>query len=110
MCAALVFGAMAAPAHAVPLIIDWDQLTWLPEGQTNLEETYQVDGRDVTVTFGGNTSGLDNTGSLSPRIGDTQTGGLNPVEDGLIISTDYPVADLNRQVDVTIDLSQFPGG
>ncbi len=106
-----LFLLVAAHAQAVPLALDWDQLTWLPEGQTNLDETYQVDGRDVTVTFSGNTDGLDNTGTLSPRIDNTvNTGGLDPVESFLVITTDYPVAVANRDVSVTIDLSQFPGG
>ena len=107
---ALILNAMALSANAVPLALDWDQLTWLPEGQTNLDETYQIDGRDVTVTIGGNTAGLDNTGTLSPRLDDSNTGGLVPAENALVITTDYPVGDNNREVDVTIDLSQFPGG
>ncbi|MEM6639518.1 MAG: OmpA family protein [Pseudomonadota bacterium] len=107
---ALVAGLVAMQAHAIPLALDWDVLAWDPEGQTNLEEMYTVDGRRVTVTFGGNTSGLDNQGTLSPRLGITNTGGLVPPESSLIITTDYPVDDQNRQVTVTIDLSDFPGG
>ncbi|MFK8016954.1 MAG: hypothetical protein AB8G17_16115 [Gammaproteobacteria bacterium] len=107
----LAFCLLAVNANAVPQILDWDQLTWLPEGQTNLEETYQIDGRDVTVTFSGNTSGLDNTGTLSPRITDGgNDGGLVPTENYLAISTDYPISDLDRQVVVTVDLSAYPDG
>ncbi|MFK7888566.1 MAG: DUF11 domain-containing protein, partial [Gammaproteobacteria bacterium] len=102
---------VSTAAHAVPLAVDWDQLTWTPEGQTNLSEMYSIDGRDVTVTFSGNTAGLDNQGTLSPRLADgPNDGGLVPPEDALVISTDYPDGELNRFVDVTIDLSQFPGG
>jgi uncharacterized repeat protein (TIGR01451 family) len=106
-----MFLMAAVNAGAVPLALDWDLLTWFPEGQTNLSETYQVDGRDVTVTFSGNTSGLDNQGTLSPRIADgPNDGGLVPAENALVISTDYAVGVTTRFVDVTIDLSQFPGG
>ena len=107
----LLFCLTAASASAVPLVLDWDQLTWLPEGQTNLEEIYQIGGRDVSVTFSGNTSGLDNQGTLSPRLADGgNDGGLDPTENQLIISTDYPVGVTDRQIVVTVDLSNFPGG
>ncbi len=98
------------PSHASELLLDWDTLTWQPEGQTNLSETYAIGGRDVIVAIGGNTSGLDNLGTLSPRIDSTQTGGLTPVEDALIITTDYPAGTVDREVTISFDFSDYAGG
>lgn len=107
---ALVAMGTVLTANASELLLDWDTLTWSPEGQTNLSETYQVGGSDLIVSVGGNTSGLDNTGTLSPRIDDNQTGGLTPVENSLIITTDYLQSDFDREVTITFDFSDFAGG
>ena len=105
----------AAQALAEPVVLDWDQLTWLPEGNTNLSETYTVGNQSLTVTITGNTAELDQDagssglGPISPSINSQNTGGLVPVEDGLHIATDYSDQS-NPEVTVTIDFSQYPGG
>ncbi|MFK8017301.1 MAG: PEP-CTERM sorting domain-containing protein [Gammaproteobacteria bacterium] len=109
LCALLVSQPLMT-SSANELVLDWDSLTWSPEGQSNLSETYQLGGSDVVVIVGGNTSGLDDTGTVSPRIDDNQTGGLAPVENSLIISTDYPISDLDREVTISFDFSDYTGG
>lgn len=111
-CAGAMALAMAGPAQALPFVLDWDQYTWQPEGPTNLDETFTVDGRDIVVTFGGNVAGLDNDPPLiSPRIDDgPNDGGLVPPENALVITTDYGPGDPNRLVTVDLDFSSYPGG
>ncbi|MDH3588799.1 MAG: hypothetical protein OEQ74_05290, partial [Gammaproteobacteria bacterium] len=70
---------LATAAQATPQILDWDAQTWLPEGNTNLSESYTTGGGDVTVTFGGNTAELDQAVTqvwFSPSINQQNTGGL----------------------------------
>ena len=56
-CLAPVLLGLLAPlsALAVPTVMDWDTLTWIPAGNTNLSETYAIGNGNVTVTFTGNT-------------------------------------------------------
>jgi hypothetical protein len=100
----------ATTSHASELLLDWDTLTWQPEGQTNLSETYAIGSAQVVVTIGGNTGALDNIGTLSPRIDDSQTGGLTPAQRALIISTDYAVGAVDRPVTISFDFSSYAGG
>ncbi len=105
--AALLFSAAAS---ATPEILDWDTLTWVPEGNTNLSETYTIGSGDITVTFGGNTADLDQAGAvISPAINAQNTGGLVPAENGLYVATDYTDAS-NPMVTVTFDFTGYPGG
>ena len=104
----------AGSAHAAPFLLDWDELTWIPEGNTNLSETYTIGNAPLTVTFSGNTAELDQddgggSSPISPSINSQNTGGLIPVEDGLHIATNYSDQS-NPQVTVTFDFSQYPGG
>lgn len=111
-CLVFLSVALANTAHAIPQLVDWDDLVWLPEGPSNLDETFLIDGRDVSVTFSGNVSGLANDPPrVSPRIDNSSNnGGLMPPEQGLVITTDYAPGDTNRSVTVTIDFSMYPGG
>src|SRR5262245_46856084 len=84
---ALALLAFAPLVRAQAQVLDWDNLTWIPEGISNLSETYPVGGGNVTVSFSGNTSGLADP--LSPAINDFNTGGLVPVERSLFAATDY---------------------
>jgi uncharacterized repeat protein (TIGR01451 family) len=98
---------LAGRAVAQTAVLDWDQLTWLPEGTSNLSETYpNIGGGDVTVTFSGNTAGLADP--TSPAINSFNTGGLIPAERSLYIATDYADSS-NPQVTVFIDFSH-PNG
>ncbi|MBT8132059.1 MAG: hypothetical protein KJO35_07310, partial [Gammaproteobacteria bacterium] len=97
-------------AQATPEVLDWDSLTWTPEGNGNLSETFTTGGGDITVTFGGNTADLDQDGGvISPAINSQNTGGLVPVENGLYVATDY-VDNSNPMVSITIDFTGYPGG
>ena len=112
-CIAAALLGMFAPlaAMAVPTVMDWDTLTWIPTGNTNLSETYAIGNGNVTVTFSGNTAELDQQGALiAPAITDqANTGGLMPVEMSLYVATDY-TSPANPEVVVTFDFSGYPGG
>ncbi|MEM7082061.1 MAG: OmpA family protein [Pseudomonadota bacterium] len=110
-CALLVVSlCVGITAHAAPFVLDWDTETWLPEGNTNLSQTYTVGGRPIVVTFGGNTPFLDQTpGFTSPALSSVNTGGLNPAEQSLAVSTNY-LDNTDNAVTVTFDLSAFRGG
>ncbi|MEO1575026.1 MAG: hypothetical protein AAFU65_08720, partial [Pseudomonadota bacterium] len=113
--ATLLAVLFAASAQAAPFELDWDQLTWLPEGNTNLSETYTIGNQPITVTISGNTAELDqDAGSngnspISPSINSQNTGGLIPVQDGLHIATDYS-SQADPRVTITFDFNQYPGG
>ncbi|MBT8136854.1 MAG: DUF11 domain-containing protein, partial [Gammaproteobacteria bacterium] len=97
-------------AQATPEQLDWDGLTWTPPGNSNLSETYNTGGGDITVTFTGNTAGLDQAGAdISPDINQLNTGGLSPAQNGLYVATDY-VDNSNSTVTITIDFTGYPGG
>ncbi|MDH3767828.1 MAG: DUF11 domain-containing protein, partial [Gammaproteobacteria bacterium] len=101
---------LATAANAAPEQLDWDTVTWLPEGNSNLSETYTTGSGDITVTVGGNTADLDQAGAtISPAINQQNTGGLVPTEDGLYVATDY-VDNSNPMVTITIDFTGYPVG
>ncbi|MFK8017821.1 MAG: hypothetical protein AB8G17_20525, partial [Gammaproteobacteria bacterium] len=109
-----LLGLAAVSSYAAPFELDWDALTWTPEGNGNLSETYTVGNSPLTVTFSGNTGALDQddgggSSPISPSINSQNTGGLIPVEDGLHIAADYP-NQTDNAVTVTFDFSQYPGG
>lgn len=101
---------LCANSGAAELVLDWDQLTWTPEGNSNLTETYQVGHGNVTVEVSGATDELDNAGNpISPSINAQNTGGLMPVENSLYIATDYSTNEDNSIV-ITFDFSDYQGG
>ena len=106
----LFFAVFSHNAYSTPLLLDWDAQTWTPTGNTNLSETFNVGGRNIVVTFGGNVAGLDSAGAVvSPQLDNTNTGGLLPPELSLVVGTDY--IDLSDpQVTVTLDFSAYRGG
>ena len=108
--ALLLMSALSVTASAAPEQINWDALTWLPAGPTNLSETYTIGLHDVVVTIGGNTADLDAAGSpVSPEINTQNEGALAPVQNSLHIATNY-VDMSNPEVSVTLDFSDYPGG
>ena len=89
--AALAVAALLAGSAALasPVTLDWDTLTWLPAGNTNLSETYAIGNGNVTVTFGGNTAELDQATNPSPELNTQNQGGLVPAELSLYVATEY---------------------
>lgn len=90
--------------------LDWDAVTWAPNG--SLSQTYSIGSGDVTVTFNGpadvppgDTAALVNS---SPQITTDLTGGLSPVENSLEINVDYPAVS-SQQIPILIDFTH-PGG
>jgi hypothetical protein len=90
--------ALAPLVHAQTAVLDWDNLTWIPEGISDLSETCPVAAGNVAVSFLGHTSGLAD----SPAVNDFDTGGLVPVQRSLFVGTDY-VDTTNAQVTVFFD-------
>lgn len=113
----LTLGAsvLVAPVPAPAFVLDWDTISW-PAG--SLSNEYNVDGvagNDIRLFFTGNTNAsywAPNT-SVTPNIvrpvdgtntATASTGGLNPVQQSLEISLDWP-SDTNT---VTLNV-QFIG-
>ena len=101
-----LLGGLATPAHA--LILDWDAVTWA-NGSTN--NSYDLNGdaiNDITVamtTQDQATWAADPaTGTLTPAVNQSLTGGLSPVENSLNLS-----ANLKTQSNVWVHFS-FTGG
>jgi hypothetical protein len=114
---ALISLLAAAPcAHAI--VLDWDNVVWTPNG--NLTNSYDVTGdtkTDVTFTM---TSQQPNiwtndavSGTLTPTINQTMTGGRPQVLNGQGVLVDQSslliAANLKTQSDATIHLN-FTGG
>ena len=107
ICIALVEAAWIPRAQAV-VVLDWDTATWTPGGLTH---SYDVTGdgqTDVTVTLTSQQPNIWTTdptsGTQTPTINQTMTGGLTPVQNSLMIA-----ANLKTQSDATIQLN-FTGG
>jgi hypothetical protein len=103
-CAA--FLAAAAPANA--LVLDWDSVAWAPGSLIN---SYDLNGdavNDITVKITSQQANIwavdPTSGTQTPTINQTLTGGLSPVENSLMLA-----ANLKTQSDVTVQLS-FTGG
>jgi len=97
--ALLLFGSMALqPARAV--VLDWDTVTWSPNG--SLTHSYDIDptfaGNDITVTISRNTNSLV---SGYPQIANDITGGVVPAQNSLRLQLD--LNNRNNFVTVTID-------
>ena len=99
-------GGFATPAHA--LVLDWDAVAWA-NGSTN--NSYDLNGdaiNDITIamtTQDQATWAADPaTGTLTPAVNQSLTGGLSPVQNSLNLS-----ANLKTQSNVWIHLS-FTGG
>jgi hypothetical protein len=87
------------------MILDWDGVAWTPG---SLNNSYDLNGdavNDVTIaiTKRGNSSVFTNdptSGTLTPAVNQTITGGLSPVEGSLMIA-----GLLHTNTDVTVQLS-----
>ena len=107
VCLALLVAGWIPQARAV-VVLDWDTATWTPG---NLSKSYDVTGdgqTDVTVTLTSQQPNIwttdPTTGTQTPTINQTMTGGVTPVQNSLMIA-----ANLKTQSDATIQLN-FTGG
>ena len=99
---ALLLAGWAAPAKA--LVLDWDAVTWTPGSLTN---SFNISGQgfnDITVAITSQNPGIftndPTTGTQTPAINQTMTGGLSPVQNSLIIA-----ANLHTNSNLTVQFS-----
>jgi hypothetical protein len=103
---ALLLATWAVPAQA--LVLDWDGVSWTPG---SLSTSYNLNGdafNDITVAITSQNQNIftndPTTGTMTPAINQTMTGGLVPPQNSLIIA-----ADLHTNSNLTVHLS-FTGG
>jgi hypothetical protein len=104
---------LAVPGAAEALVLDWDSATWSPG---SLNNSYELTGdgvNDITlnITKRGNGSNVfatdPTTGTQTPVINQSLTGGLSPVQNSLMIA-----GNLHTNTDVTVQISftgVYPG-
>jgi hypothetical protein len=97
---------VAAPARA--LVLDWDTAVWAPG---DLSNSYDLNGdavNDITVQITSQQANIwandPTSGSQSPVVNQTLTGGLSPAQNSLMLA-----ANLKTHSDTTIQIS-FTGG
>jgi hypothetical protein len=97
---------LAAPARA--LVLDWDQAAWAPGDLIN---SYDLNGdavNDVTVQITSQQANIwatdPTSGSQSPVVNQTLTGGLSPAQNSLMLA-----ANLHTKSACTVQIS-FTGG
>lgn len=105
----LAFCLAGPAAHA--LVLDWDAVTWSPGALIN---SYDLTGdavNDITVKITSQQANIWTTdptsGTQTPVVNQTLTGGLSPVENSLMLA-----ANLKTQSDVTVQLTftgVYPG-
>jgi len=101
--ACLAFVA-AGPRAAHALVLDWDSVSWA-DGSKNNSYDLTGDGvNDITVALTAQNSNVwtndPTSGSLTPAVNQTLTGGLSPVENSLMLA-----ANLHTNSNVTLQLS-----
>lgn len=98
----VVLGGLATPAHA--LILDWDSVAWNDGSLINSYDLNSDTINDITVTITSQQANIwatdPATGTQTPTVNQSLTGGLVPVEDALNLA-----ANLKTHSDVTIQLS-----
>jgi hypothetical protein len=99
---------LAAPARAV--VLDWDSVTWNPGELTN---SYDVTGdgvNDITIQMTSqqaNVWALDaTTGTQTPVVNQTMTGGLVPAQSSLLLAANLHT---NSNAGVQISFTGVPG-
>lgn len=108
--ACLAFLALA-PQSAHALVLDWDAVTWSPGSLIN---SYDLTGdaiNDITMKITSQQANIwandPTTGTQTPTINQTLTGGLLPVQNSLMLA-----ANLKTHSDTTIQISftgVYPG-
>jgi len=98
----------AAISSRATVVLDWDSVGWT---SGSLSNSYDITGdgvTDVTVSATSQPSNIwtndPTTGTLTPTINQTLTGGLSPVQNSLMLA-----ANLKTHSDVTVQIS-FTGG
>ncbi|MFZ1219299.1 MAG: hypothetical protein WAO00_08395 [Chthoniobacterales bacterium] len=101
-----ILASWAAPARA--LVLDWDGVSWTPGSLSN---SFNLNGdafNDITVAITSQNPNIFTndpaTGTMTPAINQTMTGGLVPAQNSLIIA-----ANLHTNSNLTVHLS-FTGG
>ncbi|MEN3369724.1 MAG: hypothetical protein V7609_1867 [Verrucomicrobiota bacterium] len=101
---ALALGLAASIAPAKAVVLDWDTVAWNPG---SLNNSYDVTGdgiNDITVALSSQNANVwtndPTTGTMTPTINQTMTGGLSPVENSLLLA-----ANLHTNSNVTLHLS-----
>jgi hypothetical protein len=88
---------------AQALILNWDSVSWTPG---SLNNSYDLNGdgiNDVTVNIASQNPVFTNdptTGTMTPTINQTLTGGLSPVQNSLMIA-----ANLHTHSDLSVQFS-----
>ena len=103
VCAAgLLF--LAGSPLAKALILDWDSVSWTAG---SLNNSYDLNGdavNDVTVTLTSQNPGVwtndPTSGTMTPTVNQTMTGGLSPAENSLMLA-----ANLHTNSNVTLQLT-----
>src|SRR3954451_19150876 len=97
---------VTAPARA--LVLDWDSAAWAPGDLTN---SYDLNGdavNDITIQITSKQANIwandPTSGTQSPVVNQTLTGGLSPAENSLMLA-----ADLHTKTACTVQIS-FTGG
>jgi hypothetical protein len=103
---ALLLATWAVPAKA--LVLDWDGVSWTPGALSN---SYNLNGdafNDITVAITSQNQNVftndPTTGTMTPTINQTMTGGLVPPQNSLVIA-----ANLHTNSNLTVHIS-FTGG
>jgi len=101
---ALALALVAGAGSARALVLDWDSAAWTPG---SLNNSYDLNGdgiNDITVAITSQNPGIfrndPTSGTMTPAINQTLTGGLSPVQNSLIIA-----ADLHTNSNLTVHLS-----
>ena len=101
-----LLASWAAPARA--LVLDWDGVSWTPGSLSN---SFNLNGdafNDITVSITSQNPNIftndPTTGTITPAINQTMTGGLVPAQNSLMIA-----ANLHTNSNLTVHLS-FTGG
>jgi hypothetical protein len=97
--------SLAGTQAANALILDWDAVSWTPGTVNN---SYDLNGdsiNDVTVKMAAQNNTFTNdptTGTMTPAINQTLTGGLSPVQNSLMLAGNlYTHSDLTVQLSFT---------
>jgi hypothetical protein len=80
-------------------VLDWDTVSWTPNGLTATYVDVNGSGVDMTVTISGD------TGTLASQLSNTLTGGLNPPQNSLLLAVDW--ASKSETITVTVTFSEL---
>src|SRR6476646_1566989 len=98
---------LATPARAV--VLDWDSVTWNPGDLTNSYDASGNGQTDITLTITSQQANIwdpdPTTGTQTPVVNQTMTGGLVPAENSLMLA-----ADLKTNSRSTVQITFSQGG